>query len=1043
MRRLLSSVWKRLRTLRPIEWLVSYIFGDDIFVSYSRRGGIRYAEQLTHVLSEKYGYSCRADFRQTRTGRTMPDELWRALRRSRTLVIIGSENALQSANVSREVEFYLQTHPAKMNIVPVDFEQKVDTASWFKLIDGVPPGPVESSSVLEAGLPSSHVLTRISESINFQRRNRRILYASATSLAIVLILMAVGGAASAYAAYALTKAAAAQIQAATATSAANSAQVQAAVALAQANASQAEAKAYQFSANEQSKLADSANQQRAVAEQATVRARKLEQDARANAVEQAKIANASRLAGRADRNIAQKPDLSLLLSSTALDAHPQFATLEVKRSLLTGLASYQRLDFLLRSPTGSFTDFVVTPDNKTLITISDELIFWDIGSRKARKRVPVNGLRRIILSGSGLTIAVMGERDVSIWDLKSESQRGIIRVADTDYFNSFGDLHPNKDVMVTHGRQGELVFWDFSDFNHISERRLRYDHGNIGDLWSAASIAFSPNGEVLLVGGAAKSDPGSPRSIILRWDVRDLAHPTPVNGEKIDPNENAVRELRFSPDGKYFLTTDSLNHVTLWNAKTLEKRSGECEANTMMYEPSFSADSSSFTTGTQNDGGITTCPVSGFWDKNDIPTSVGFYKRGVAGAAFSRDGSQIISLNLDGTIGFWRRSGLNALTTSVTNDERKTTSVAFSSDGKLLAVGDSLGRILITESAAVTTHGKVAATVLPPPENSPSPDDNDVLSLDFHPTRRILVAAYKGGAVVRWTWEATAGWQPSPFPVGDVPYTGTLGQDATPIASFVHFADEGRTLVSICKGSQVVLWNRADNLAEIPQVKAVISMPDGAPMEQEMKMARVVATRDGSELAIGYYLGVIHVLDVKSGQWLAIKGSEYEMKSVAISPDGRWLAAVDDLADGFLWRIESKSHAILCRKFKVEVDFPEPIDLLDVNALAFDRQNTTLAIGSSSTVTFWDVASTSTIGTLDVGMEDFEGLMFSPDGREVAAVGKNSAVLLNASPESWARVARHIANRELSSLELQNATVDASTNSCPGNSSAETTRKRH
>lgn len=1053
MSRILSFLWKTLRSLGPVEWLVSYTFGDDIFISYSRRGGIRYAEQLAHVLSAEYGLSCRADFRQTRTGRTMPDELWRALRRSRTLVIIGSENALKSANVGREVEFYLQTHPTKMNIVPVDFEQKVQTADWYKLIEGLPPGPVESSSTLEEGSPSDNVVTRINESLSFQRRNRRILYASVTSLTIVLMLLVVGAAASGYAALmvaratnAIAKATAAEIRAATATAAAQAAQIQAAVASAQANASQAEARAYQSEASEQARLADKADHQRVTAERATVRARKLEQEARANAIEQTQVANASRLAGRADRNIAQKPDLSFLLSSTALKAHPKYATLEARRSLLTGLASYERLNFILHPPSGEFKGYVAAPDNKTLITIGDELIFWDLEARKPRSRVSGSGLKRIILSADGRTTAVMGEREVSIWDVQSESRRGTIQIPATDLFNFAGDVDPKRDVIVTPGRAGELVLRDFSDFDHIAEHRFRYDQGNIGDLQSAENVTFSPNGETIFVAGAMRHEPplfrDTIRTAVRRWDVTDLANPKPLDSDKqVDANQTAITSLRFRPDGKYFLTTDSLNHIKLWDAQTLENRLVDADPNVSMYEPAFSADSSSFTTGTHNDGAITTLSVDQYWVRNDIPKPVGSYKRGVSGGGFSHDGTQVITLNLDGTIAFWRRTGTNELTSSLTSDEKSTTSLAFSADGTLMAVGDSAGRILIAEGAPVRAHASLATTILPAPLNSTDPDLSAVLSLDFHPTRKMLVAAYTSGALVRWTWDRSTGWQPSQFPVGDVPYTGTLGLDATPIASFAHFADSGSTLISICKGSQVVLWDYADDLEQIPRIKAIIRLPERLPRPQDLNMANTVASPEGDKLVVGDNDGLVHVLDVKNRKWLPpLKGSTHEIRSIAISHDGGWVAAVDDEAEGFLWRIEARTSGVLCRRFKIEVDFPDPTDVLEVRAIAFDRQDTTLAIGSSSMVTFWDVASSTTLGSLDIGMDGFKGLMFSPDGRDVVAIGGNP-VLLEANSESWARVARRMANRELSAPEVQDASGDTSANPCPTRSPAETNGK--
>ena len=43
------------------------LFGDDVFVSYSRHDGMTYAERLVHALKDR-GYSCRADLLKTDPG---------------------------------------------------------------------------------------------------------------------------------------------------------------------------------------------------------------------------------------------------------------------------------------------------------------------------------------------------------------------------------------------------------------------------------------------------------------------------------------------------------------------------------------------------------------------------------------------------------------------------------------------------------------------------------------------------------------------------------------------------------------------------------------------------------------------------------------------------------------------------------------------------------------------------------------------------------------------------------------------------------------
>jgi hypothetical protein len=79
-----------------------FLFGDDIFVSYSRQDAVKYAEGLAGELSEK-GYSCRIDQWESEPGNEMPASLLNALARSSMLVIVGTQGAAASTHVGKEI----------------------------------------------------------------------------------------------------------------------------------------------------------------------------------------------------------------------------------------------------------------------------------------------------------------------------------------------------------------------------------------------------------------------------------------------------------------------------------------------------------------------------------------------------------------------------------------------------------------------------------------------------------------------------------------------------------------------------------------------------------------------------------------------------------------------------------------------------------------------------------------------------------------------------------------------------------------------------
>lgn len=71
---------------------VRYLFGEDIFISYSRSDGMKYAVALAEQLSV-LGFTCRLDVYETEPSVELPSKLKRDLLRSYILVVVGSEGA--------------------------------------------------------------------------------------------------------------------------------------------------------------------------------------------------------------------------------------------------------------------------------------------------------------------------------------------------------------------------------------------------------------------------------------------------------------------------------------------------------------------------------------------------------------------------------------------------------------------------------------------------------------------------------------------------------------------------------------------------------------------------------------------------------------------------------------------------------------------------------------------------------------------------------------------------------------------------------------
>ena len=114
--------------------LSKFLFGDDIFISYSRANGAPYAAALANQLASRR-LSCRFDQWGTVPGKDVPDYILRALRRSGMLVVAATPKACESPAVEREIREFL---PTKRLIVPIDLCGNIFSARWWPLLEGLP-----------------------------------------------------------------------------------------------------------------------------------------------------------------------------------------------------------------------------------------------------------------------------------------------------------------------------------------------------------------------------------------------------------------------------------------------------------------------------------------------------------------------------------------------------------------------------------------------------------------------------------------------------------------------------------------------------------------------------------------------------------------------------------------------------------------------------------------------------------------------------------------------------------------------------------------
>jgi hypothetical protein len=170
------------------------LFEDDIFISYSRRDAFDYADRLARALKSE-GFSCFIDQWDSPRGKRLPEPIHQALRRTKMLVLVGSEGAVASEFVRLELTEFLKT---ERPIIPIDVGRALESAPWEKepwsAIEGVSRSP-ESKDNLHKGEPSTSVVRRVAESYTFARRNKTVrkgFWTAALSLPILILLNILG-----------------------------------------------------------------------------------------------------------------------------------------------------------------------------------------------------------------------------------------------------------------------------------------------------------------------------------------------------------------------------------------------------------------------------------------------------------------------------------------------------------------------------------------------------------------------------------------------------------------------------------------------------------------------------------------------------------------------------------------------------------------------------------------------------------------------------------------------------------------------------------
>jgi hypothetical protein len=178
--------------------ITDFLFGYDVFISYSRRDASDYARSLQQAL-EARDYRCFIDKRELPVGSPLDSSLLRALSRSSALVVVGSPVSLGAKSyVPKEIRGFAQVKPeSRRKIVPISIGDTLDTAGpeceLRKALSevGNPTWETEPAWDALAQPPSERVRKALLDSFDFTRRNTwRLRAISVTGVVLAVLLLA-------------------------------------------------------------------------------------------------------------------------------------------------------------------------------------------------------------------------------------------------------------------------------------------------------------------------------------------------------------------------------------------------------------------------------------------------------------------------------------------------------------------------------------------------------------------------------------------------------------------------------------------------------------------------------------------------------------------------------------------------------------------------------------------------------------------------------------------------------------------------------------
>ena len=842
-----------------------FIFGRDVFISYSRRDARKYVPNLVRALQERMPkLSVYLDRWIAPPAGKLPVSLRLQLRWSSILVVVCTKNAIGSEFVKDEVATFARL---RRKVVLVDVEGAYSAVRgempWSE-VSGADP-ETESHTIFETDHPSEEVIDRIIKSVQFTTQDRRLRRATLGTLSFVVL--SVGG--TALYNYLTVKAAnkaatQAEARATDATKKADEADARAASAeqrVTDANQREKEARQREAVAIQKQEVAEGrereASRKAATAEGLRVIAETRASEARAEAQKQENIALARRLA--AESNLAEDPHLEqvekkVLLNVESMRRSPSAVAY---RNLIDGIKMMPQPEKTV-SHDGKVNLLTFSPHGSLMATaVGNVLWLRNVTNLPVRRSIdePVKiqhagTINRIQFSPDGKYLATVVQNEgVRIWQVDGMQELPPIPVKNT--------------VAIAFSRDGKRLAIGGRGANPGADQFQKTASvweldGNVREVSTVETkspvidVSFDSNGKLFTT--LNQSDESQP--FLNFWNAAGGLQREPATAP-VKASGDALRG-GFIPSGKYVavVSQDERKGAQMWNAG-----SGKVVLTNRQLEfIQFSPDGRFLVTSTADDE--TDNRRTHIWDvSGDVLREVRHinYRSIIREGAFSPDGKYLALVSLEQeSVQVW--DPVVGRVVVYMKIKERSPQLAFNEDGSVLAIsaGNDVTLWPITDdwndsfikhagkASAISADGKLMAVTNGSTVQLLNTKDRAMLSSIETPCSVKAVVfdwqgeriATAGGSCGIWVWQINGSRAGTLVrPNSETRWIGVEG---------LAFSKDGRFLaVAASGGGHVIEIANPSNYTrfaadETDEVESVAFSADGERL--------VIASRDGLDI---------------------------------------------------------------------------------------------------------------------------------------------------------------------------------------------------